>query len=40
MRIWAREFKSNQMLKDTVIEDFSNETRTHMRWMRSVISLI
>ena len=29
MRIWAREFKSNHMLKDTVIEDFSNETRTH-----------
>ena len=28
MRIWAREFKSNHMLKDTVIEDFSNETRT------------
>ena len=29
MRIWAREFKSNHMLKDTVIEDFSDETRTH-----------
>ena len=29
MRIWAREFKSNHMLKDTVVEDFSNETRTH-----------
>ena len=29
MRIWAREFKSNHMLKDTVVEDFSDETRTH-----------
>ena len=29
MRIWAREFKSNHMLKDTVVEDFSGETRTH-----------
>ena len=29
MRIWAREFKSNHMLMDTVVEDFSDETRTH-----------
>ena len=29
MRIWAREFKSNHMLKDMVVEDFSDETRTH-----------
>ena len=26
MRIWAREFKSNRMLRDTVVEDFSDET--------------
>ena len=29
MRIWAREFKSNHRLRDTVVEDFSDETRTH-----------
>lgn len=29
MRIWAREFKDNHMLKDVIVEDFSNETRTH-----------
>ena len=28
-RLWAREFKDNHMLKDTVIEDNSSETRTH-----------
>lgn len=28
-RLWAREFKDNRMLKDTVIEDGSNDTRTH-----------
>ena len=28
-RLWAKEFKNNRMLKDTVIEDTSNDTRTH-----------
>ena len=28
-RLWAREFKDNHMLKDTVIEDNRSETRTH-----------
>ena len=29
MRIWAREFKDNRMLKDLRVEDCSDETRTH-----------
>ena len=29
MRIWAREFKDNRMLKDRTVEDCSDETRTH-----------
>ena len=28
-RLWARTFKDNHMLKDTVICDDSNDTRTH-----------
>ena len=28
-RLWARIFKDNHMLRDTVIEDPSPETRTH-----------
>lgn len=28
-RLWAKEFKNNRMLKDTVIEDDRDETRTH-----------
>ena len=28
-RLWAKEFKDNHMLKDTVIEDSSEDTRTH-----------
>lgn len=28
-RLWAKEFKDNRMLKDTVIEDASGDTRTH-----------
>lgn len=28
-RLWAKEFKDNHMLRDTVIEDASAETRTH-----------
>ena len=28
-RLWAKEFKNNRMLKDTVIEDVRDETRTH-----------
>ena len=29
MRIWAKEFKDNRMLRDMVVEDESDETRTH-----------
>jgi len=29
MRIWAKEFADNRMLKDTVITDNSDDTRTH-----------
>ena len=29
MRIWAREWKDNHMLRDTVVEDYSDDTRTH-----------
>ncbi len=28
-RLWAKEFKDTRMLKDTVIEDASDDTRTH-----------
>lgn len=28
-RMWAREFKNNRMLKDTVIIDDTENTRTH-----------
>ena len=28
-RLWGKEFKDNKMLKDTVIEDMSDDTRTH-----------
>ena len=28
-RLWAKEFKNNRMLRDTVIEDSTNDTRTH-----------
>ncbi|MCH5270188.1 MAG: hypothetical protein J1E83_05510 [Lachnospiraceae bacterium] len=28
-RIWAKLFKENRMLKDTVVEDESTDTRTH-----------
>lgn len=28
-RLWAKEFKDNRMLRDTVIVDESNDTRTH-----------
>ena len=28
-RLWAKEFKDNRMVKDTVIEDGREETRTH-----------
>jgi len=29
MRIWGKIWKDNHMLRDTVIEDVSDETRTH-----------
>ena len=28
-RMWIREWKDNHMLRDTVVEDGSDETRTH-----------
>lgn len=28
-RIWAKEWKSNHLLRDTVVEDTSRDTRTH-----------
>lgn len=28
-RLWAKEFKDNRMVKDTLIEDEREETRTH-----------
>ncbi len=28
-RLWAKEFENNHMVKDTVIEDASDDTRTH-----------
>ena len=28
-RLWAKEWKNNRMIKDTVIEDGRDETRTH-----------
>lgn len=29
MRIWVKEFSNNHLLKDTVIENTDNDTRTH-----------
>ncbi len=29
MRIWAKIFKDTRLLRDTVVEDNSDETRTH-----------
>lgn len=29
MRIWAKEWKNNHLLRDITVEDFSDETRTH-----------
>ncbi len=29
MRIWVKIFKDNHLLRDTTIEDFSDDTRTH-----------
>lgn len=28
-RLWAKEFRDNRMLRDTVIEDAGSDTRTH-----------
>ena len=40
-RLWGKEFKDNHMLRDTVICDETDETRTHkMLWTRSVMSSI
>lgn len=29
MRIWAKTFRDNRMLQDTVVEDYGKDTRTH-----------
>ncbi len=29
MRIWAKEISDNHLIKDTVIENIENDTRTH-----------
>ena len=29
MRIWGKIWKNNHLLRDTTIEDFSDDTRTH-----------
>ncbi len=29
MRIWFKEWKDNHLIRDKVIEDYSDETRTH-----------
>ncbi len=29
MRIWGKIWKNNHMLRDTVVEDWSEDTRTH-----------
>ena len=42
-RLWGKEFKDNRMLKDLVICDESDDTRTHkffMPWMKSAMNLI
>ncbi len=28
-RLWGKEFKNNKILRDTVVEDDSDDTRTH-----------
>ncbi len=28
-RLWGKKFKNNKMLRDTVVEDDSDDTRTH-----------
>lgn len=28
-RLWAKEFKNNRLIKDMVVEDNSDDTRTH-----------
>lgn len=33
MRIWFKEWKDNHLIKDTVVEDFGEETRTHKVFM-------
>ena len=42
-RLWAKEFKDNRMLRDTVIEVDNDDTRTHkifMLLMKSAMNLI
>lgn len=29
MRIWAKEFKDNHLIRDMVVENYENDTRTH-----------
>lgn len=29
MRIWVKEFKDNRLVRDIVVENYDNDTRTH-----------
>ena len=42
-RLWGKEFKDNRMLRDIVICDETDDTRTHKiftPWIRSAMNLI
>ena len=46
-RLWGKEFKDNRMLRDIVICDETDDTRTHKTrtryltpWIRSAMNLI
>ena len=42
-RLWGKEFKDNRMIRDTVICDNSDDTRTHkifMPWKKSTTNSI
>ena len=38
-RLWGKEFKDNRMLKDTVICDETDDTRTHKIWTLRSLNL-
>ena len=39
-RLWAKEFKDNRMLRDTVICDDSDETRTHKNASSAIVKYL